>query len=77
MTLPLMELPYGGLGDGAGLGLIGGIVFTAVAIATIFLLRGMNKRINRLPPDPVPEHRPFTDEIPAPSEDTDTRADPV
>lgn len=34
---------------GAGLGLLGGLVFTAIVIAVIFLVRNMNMRIKRLP----------------------------
>jgi hypothetical protein len=36
---------------GAGLGLAGGIVFTAVVVAVILLVRNMNMRIKRLPED--------------------------
>ena len=36
---------------GPGLGLIGGLVFTAVVIASILLVRNMNMRIKRLPDD--------------------------
>lgn len=36
---------------GAGLGIVGGIVFTAIVISAILLLRNMNQRINRLPQD--------------------------
>ncbi|KGA12317.1 MAG: hypothetical protein GM44_0115 [actinobacterium acAMD-2] len=34
---------------GPGLGLIGGVFFTLLVIATILLVRNMNMRINRLP----------------------------
>ena len=34
---------------GPGLGIIGGIVFTALVIASILLVRNMNMRIKRLP----------------------------
>ena len=34
---------------GPGLGIIGGIVFTAIVIASILLVRNMNMRIKRLP----------------------------
>ena len=34
---------------GPGLGLIGGVVFTIIFIASILLVRNMNMRINRLP----------------------------
>ena len=34
---------------GPGLGWIGGILFTLIAIVTILLLRNMNMRIKRLP----------------------------
>ena len=34
---------------GPGLGIIGGIVFTVIVIASILLVRNMNMRIKRLP----------------------------
>ena len=34
---------------GPGLGLIGGVVFTIIVIASILLVRNMNMRIKRLP----------------------------
>ena len=34
---------------GPGLGIIGGIVFTVIVIASILLVRNMNMRIERLP----------------------------
>lgn len=34
---------------GAGLGLFGGLLFTAVVVSVILLLRNMNMRIKRLP----------------------------
>jgi hypothetical protein len=39
---------------GAGLGLVGGIVFTSIVVASVFLVRNMNARIKRLPQDPGP-----------------------
>jgi hypothetical protein len=35
--------------NGPGLGLIGGVVFTLLVVASILLVRNMNMRINRLP----------------------------
>jgi hypothetical protein len=43
---------------GAGLGIFGGIVFTAIVIAVILLARSMNMRIKRLPDnfdEPAPQ----------------------
>jgi hypothetical protein len=36
---------------GAGLGLVGGLIVTAVAVSAILLVRNMNSRIRRLPDD--------------------------
>lgn len=45
---------------GAGLGILGGLIFSGIVIATIFLVRNMNMRIKHLPDEfPAP---PTTDE---------------
>lgn len=53
---------------GAGLGVIGGIVFTFVVIATIFLVRNMNMRIKRLPDE---FESPIDDEAASPGTNSD------
>lgn len=40
---------------GAGLGLVGGIIFTLIVVATILLIRDMNRRVRRLPEDDEPQ----------------------
>ena len=40
---------------GAGLGLVGGLIFTLIVIATILLIRDMNRRVRRLPDDDEPQ----------------------
>jgi hypothetical protein len=54
---------------GAGLGIFGGIVFTAIVIAVILLARSMNMRIKRLP-DNFDEPAPKATENSDPSNGT-------